>query len=54
MIQATDRSCEWTKDVAKHEKTWRRNDDVSNSISEKQRLWKEWKQGKQIKKTIKK
>ena len=44
LLQATDRSCEWATDVAKHEKTWRRNDDVSNSVSEKQRLWKEWKQ----------
>ena len=38
-------SFRWTKDQARYEETWWQNDDVSNSFIEKQKLWKEWKQG---------
>ena len=44
-----DWSCEWTKGPARHKETWQWNDDVSKSVSKKQKLWEEWKQGKTIK-----
>ena len=45
LLEATDRSCEWTKDPSRHRETWWWNDDVSDSVSEKHKLLKEWKQG---------
>ena len=45
LLEATDGSCGQTKGSAKHEETWWCKDGVSNSVSEKQKLWKEWEQG---------
>ena len=45
LLEATDRSCGWTKGPDRHKETWWWNDDVSNFVSEKRKLWKEWKQG---------
>ena len=42
LLEAINRSCGRTKSPASHKETWRWND-VSNSVSEKQKLWKEWK-----------
>ena len=30
------------KGPTRHTETWWRNDDVSNSVSETQKLWKDW------------
>ena len=43
--EATGRSYGQTKGPARHEETWWWKDGVSNSVSEKQKLWKEWEQG---------
>ena len=45
LLQATDRNCECTEGPARHKETGWGNDDASNSVSEKRKLWKKWKQG---------
>ena len=44
VIKATDRSSGWTKSPARYRETWWWND-VINSVIEKWKLWKKWKQG---------
>ena len=43
MLKARDSSCGWATDPVRQ--TWRWNDGISNSVSEKWRLGKESKQG---------
>ena len=45
LLKATDNSCGWTKGGIRHKETQRQNNDVSNSVSEKQKVWKVWNQG---------
>ena len=39
--EGTDKRCRWTKGPARHKEIWWWNDDVSNSVSEMRKLWKE-------------
>ena len=43
-VEAADRNCEWTKGLIRHRETWWWND-VSISVKENCKIWKEWKQG---------
>ena len=46
LSKATHRCCGWKKGPVRHKKVqWWNDDDFSYSVSEKQRLLKEWKQG---------
>ena len=45
MPEATDKNYRWTRGPVRHKQTWWWNDDVSNGVSEKRKLWEEWKQG---------
>ena len=47
--EGTDKRCRWTKGPARHKEIWWWNDDVSNSVSEMRKLWKEQKQGNRCK-----
>ena len=33
LLEATNRSCGWTKGPSRHKEAWRWNDDISNSFS---------------------
>ena len=43
LLEATGRSCGWTKGSAIHKETWWWDDNISNSVSGKQKLWIQWK-----------
>ena len=46
-----DRQDLWTgKSPARHKGAWWWNDEVNNNVSEKRKIWKEWKKGKVNKK----
>ena len=51
--EAASKSFGWTKGPAGHENTWQSNDDVCNSVGEKLKLWKKWKQGNACQKYLK-
>ena len=45
LLETKGRSCGKTKDPARYKETWWWSDDISNSVGEKRKLWKECKQG---------
>ena len=45
LLNATDKSCGWTKRPPRRKVTWWWNSDVDLVIKEKRRLWKIWKSG---------
>ena len=46
LIEATERSCGWTKGPPRHRETWWWNEAVDQVIKVKRKLWKEWKAGR--------
>ena len=46
LIEATERSCGWTKGPPRHKETWWWNEAVDSAVKEKRKCWKEWKKGK--------
>ena len=45
LLQATEKTCGWSKGPARHEATWWWNNEVDMAIQEKRKLFRIWEKG---------